>query len=263
MELAEYHAYTQALLNNVQNDGRILGLVALGSMAEQGRTPDNWSDHDFFLIVQSGIQEEFRQALAWLPESDRIIMSIRETAHGLKVLYDFPHLIEFAVFDLEELNVAKANDYRILLDRGDIDAAMQRIRQPETSDKPYDPNRDLLMVLALIYVGAGRSARGEDLSAHMFIKQYVLFHLLPLLIYGLGGHKSGLDNLDPFRRVERIYPELGAQLNAALLLPPVECGEALLDITLEYTQQHISPFPGNVVNTVQQYLHNIQIQKQH
>ncbi|MCI0417100.1 hypothetical protein L0222_30385 [bacterium] len=35
----------------------VLGLVALGSMAAQDYVPDQWSDHDFFVIVRSGHQE--------------------------------------------------------------------------------------------------------------------------------------------------------------------------------------------------------------
>ncbi|MCL4255495.1 MAG: aminoglycoside 6-adenylyltransferase, partial [Anaerolineae bacterium] len=94
MNLTDYRNFTHTLLQNVQADPRVIGLVALGSMAEQNRTPDDWSDHDFFLVVQSGTQELFRQDTSWLPYADRIIMSIRETQHGLKVMYDMPHLIE-------------------------------------------------------------------------------------------------------------------------------------------------------------------------
>jgi hypothetical protein len=40
-----------------------------------------------------------------------------------------------------------------------------------------------------------------------------------------------LDDLDPLRRFERAYPELGAELAAIVRLPPDEAAVALLDLT--------------------------------
>lgn len=230
MKRDDYHHMTQQLLENLQADPRVVGLVALGSMAEQSRTPDEWSDHDFFVIVESGTQEDFRQNLAWLPQPEHIILQIRETAHGLKILYDLPHLLEFAIFDHTELRGAVVNDYTILLDRAGI-AQIMPTCQP-SPQQPYNPRRDFQMVLALIYVAAGRGARGETLSAHAFIKHHLLHHLLPLL-----AHLSGTpleDNLDPFRRFETTYPALGKRIHQALLLPPLDCAYDLLELLLEH-----------------------------
>ncbi len=256
MNLNDYHQFTTVLLNNIQTDPRVIGLVALGSMAEQGRTPDNWSDHDFFVIVKTGEQESFRQNLEWLPYAEQIVMSIRETEHGLKVLYDIPHLIEFAIFDANELHGAKANDYHILMDKGDVKGIMAQIstRSPKPNN---NSQRDLLMVLALFYVGAGRYARGEKLSAHIFIKHHLLHHLLPLLI-NLLGYNPKLDNLDPFRRLEQVYPDIATQINNALLLPPVSCALALLDVLVAQTQSRITPYPTEAVDVVRAYLKGIE-----
>ncbi|HRF97159.1 MAG TPA: aminoglycoside 6-adenylyltransferase [Aggregatilineales bacterium] len=253
MNLNEYHEFTQLLLNKVQGDERVVGLVALGSMAEQGRTPDAWSDHDFFLIVRSGTQESFRQDLSWLPDIENIILTIRETEHGLKVLYDTPHLIEFAVFDANELHGAKANDYAILLNRADIEQIMVQIsaRPPKPA---YNAVRDMNMVLSLLYVGAGRYARGEKLSAHAFIKHHLLHHFLPLLINLNDANREKLDNLDPFRRFEAVYPALAEKINTALCLSPVACAKALLDVLVEETEARISPYPAKVVAVVRAYL---------
>ncbi|MDX2078863.1 MAG: hypothetical protein SFZ02_20685 [bacterium] len=258
MNLNEYHQFTQTLLQQVQGDERVVGLVALGSMAEQGRIPDAWSDHDFFLIVKTGTQESFRQDLSWLPYTDNIILSIRETEHGLKVLYDTPHLIEFAVFDANELHGAKANDYRILLNRGDVEQIMVQIS--ERPQKPaYDPIRDMNMVLSLLYVGGGRYARGEKLSAHAFIKHHLLHHFLPLLVNLNEANHEKLDNLDPFRRFEAVYPVLAEKINTALCLSPVACAKALLDILVEETEARISPYPVKVVAVVRAYLESCDV----
>ena len=98
MDLAAYQGFTRTLVRNLSLDARVEGLVALGSMAAQDVPPDRWSDHDFFVIVRSGHQVEFRQDLTWLPAADEILYHYQETRHGVKVLYRSGHLLEFAVF---------------------------------------------------------------------------------------------------------------------------------------------------------------------
>src|SRR5215213_6016319 len=125
----DYKRLTERLSDRLAADERVLGLVALGSMAAQDTQPDRWSDHDFFVIVRTGEQEAFRRDLSWVPEAEDLVLSYRETAHGLKALYRNGHLLEFAVFDPEELHLAKVNRYRVLLDRGGIADAMAQVRQ--------------------------------------------------------------------------------------------------------------------------------------
>ena len=74
MQLDDYRAYTTALTRNLANDPRVLGLIALGSMAEQDYLPDQWSDHDFFVVTVPGQQEAFRTDLSWLPDHQRIMI---------------------------------------------------------------------------------------------------------------------------------------------------------------------------------------------
>ena len=107
----------------------MLGLVAVGSMARQGSLPDRWSDHDFFVVVESGTQESFRSNLDWVPRHDEIALSFRETAHGVKAIFRDGHLIEFAVFDPDELALARINRYRALLDRKGSANAVARVAE--------------------------------------------------------------------------------------------------------------------------------------
>jgi hypothetical protein len=258
MDLDVYHHFTRRLQAHLEGDPRVLGLVALGSMAEIARLPDAWSDHDFFVITTPGSQEMFRSDLSWLPDGDQIALRIRETAHGLKVLYGSGHLLEFAVFDETELAAVHANDYRVLMDRAAITSIMAQIASPTPPDAGYDAARDLAMVLALIYVGAGRYARGEHLSAHAFVKLYVLHHLLPLLAHLLDSeHKTRLDTLDPFRRFEQVFPQAGADINRALLMPPLEAAQALLTLAERIAQPALPDYPAQAALTVRQYLQRI------
>jgi hypothetical protein len=186
-------------------------------MAAVDYDPDRWSDHDFFLIVPAGRQEELRDDLSWLPRGDEIELAFRETAHGLKVVYADGHLAEFAVFDLEELGVAGVNRYRVLLDRGGVE---ERVREV-AARRPQRQSDDYLfgMFVTGVQVGAGRVARGERLSGAFFLVSAAR-HLCALLADALPAERrSLLDDLDPLRRFELVYPELGAEIEAALRDP--------------------------------------------
>ncbi len=262
MDLPRYRDLTRRLLSTIEADPHVIGLVALGSMAEIARLPDAWSDHDFFVITVPGVQEDFRQNLDWLPDADQIVLRIRETAHGLKVLYADGHLLEFAIFDEAELPIASANDYRVLLDRGPVSEIMQSIAarsRPSADSAPYDPVHDFSMVLCLLLVGAGRYARGEHLSAHMFIKSHALQRLLALLAHLLtSDNASRLDSLDPFRRFEIVFPHAGADINRALLLPPLKSARALLDLAVEAAGPALPDYPAEAVQTVREYLAQVE-----
>lgn len=207
-----YHAFTEQLVSTLAADPRILALVALGSMAERGRMPDQWSDHDFFVITHDA--EAMRGTTEWLPERERIAIWFRETPHGCKAVYDDGHLIEYAVFTPDELEVARVNDYRVLLDRERIEERMAMLAA--RSEPP--PDRQWLegMFLTHILVAAARAQRGELASA-----RWMLTHAMRFLVILLGG---GPDNLDPLRRFRH------DGIEAAMRLAPLEAARALLDI---------------------------------
>lgn len=58
-----------------------------------------------------------------------------------------------------------------------------------------------------------------------------LTHVTRLLARSLpGANASLLDGFDPLRRFERVHPELGAELAAAVALPQPEAALRLLDV---------------------------------
>src|SRR5437868_13505770 len=111
MERDKYHSFTARLREGLEADRRVLGLVALGSMSGEPPEPDQWSDHDFFVISRDGEEERLRTELAWLPDPDEVVFAYRETAHGVNAFYRSGHLLEFAVFTLDELQLARVNRY--------------------------------------------------------------------------------------------------------------------------------------------------------
>jgi hypothetical protein len=244
------------LTARLERHSDVIGLVAVGSMAEQDYPPDEWSDHDFYVIVRPGVQERYRDHYDWLPDAQAIVWAFRETAHGVKVLYRSGHLLEYAVFDTDELKLAKANRYRVLVDRGGIEARMSQIEHEtaswasETSDAFHAGQ-----FLTNLLVGVGRYRRGEVASAHLFVKAQALRHLLRLLVRHVASEQHGLaDNIDPTRRFERVYPVLGQALRAAMLCEVPEAAGRMLALFETEVDAGRLGVPASAVSTIKEQL---------
>jgi hypothetical protein len=228
MHVDEYRALTRDLTERIRNERRAIGLVAVGSMADRDYAPDEWSDHDFFVITLPGEQEPLRNDLSWLPRRERVALAFRETEHGVTVIYEDGHMLEFAVFDLEEIGLAGVNRYRVLLDRGGVEERVAHV-----AANPRPPRDDLFLfgkTVAAALVAAGRGRRGETLSA-AFMLTSATTYLNRLLIRMLpAANASILDEFDSLRRFERAYPELGGELAAIVRLDPAIGGAAILDV---------------------------------
>jgi hypothetical protein len=233
MDPAAYARFTAALAARLERDPDVLGVVALGSMSGDPPAPDAWSDHDFFVVTRPGAQERLRADPGWLPDAGRIVLWHRETAHGLKAIWDDGHLAELAVFDPGELALARVNRYRVLLDRADVAARMAAVRSAtdarRASESP-DPRWLGGQFLGELLVGAGRAARGERTSGHLRVRAQALLHLLALVHRLLPAAEGAApDDLDVARRVERAWPALARELEVALARPVPEAAAALLD----------------------------------
>lgn len=257
MELEAYRAFTAALLAAVEGRPGVIGLVALGSMAEEPILPDRWSDHDFFLVTEPGAQEPFRTGQSWLPDAAGIVLAFRETAHGVKVLYRSGHLLELAVFDLAELHLARVNRYRVLLDRGGVADHMRAVRATTARWTEESAPADAFLLgqlLAALLVGAGRWRRGERLAGIHLVNDVAAGHLVRLLRRHLPPDAPLLDDLDPLRRFEAASPRLGAELAAALLLPADRAAAALLGLAERELGARVTAFPAGAFATVTAWL---------
>jgi hypothetical protein len=253
MDRDAYGRFSERLRERLAADERVLGLVALGSMSGEP-PPDRWSDHDFFVISRPGEQERMRTELSWLPDGGEIVLAYRETAHGVKVLYRDAHLLEFAVFDPDELSVARVNRFRVLLDRGGIAERMRALRartEGDLADRRPDPRWLAGQMLTALLVGAGRHRRGERVAGRGLV-QAAANHLAQLLASAVPSESAGaLDTLDPLRRFEQAYPRLGRELDEALGRPPVEAALHLLRIALRELPQRIAGFPAEAARAVE------------
>jgi hypothetical protein len=250
-----YRAFTAALVEGVAADERVVGLVAVGSMAERDYGPDEWSDHDFFVVVRPGEQEALRRSLDWLPRPDEIALSFRETEHGLKVLYENGHLLEFAVFDLDEVALAGVNRFRVLLDRGGVAARMQEVADA-TAARPRDSDERVFgMLVTAVLVGAGRHRRGEELSGAYFVKGLAVRHLLELLARAVPAERTSLlDDLDAFRRFDLVHPVLARELAGLLRSDTLAAARGLLTLTERELRERRPGLPWHALQIVRDHV---------
>jgi hypothetical protein len=252
VDRAGYRAFTVALLESAARDPDVLGLVAQGSMAEAPRPPDSFSDHDFFLIVRPGCAERFRTERTWLPEPERIVFAFRETAHGVKALYQDGHLIEYAVFEPDELEVARTNAYQVLLDRSGLEQRLAALTARTAAEvAATDPPWLAGQFLTALLVGVGRYRRGEVVSAHSCVTGAALGHLLRLLAAVVPPeHPGQLDRLDPHRRIEQAYPSLVGELSSSLTAPVPGAARTLLTLANREVAPRLPDWPGRAAEVV-------------
>jgi hypothetical protein len=217
MDAAAYQAYADRLIANVVARPEVLGLVAVGSFAVGA---DRYSDHDFFVIAPADSTEALRGDLTWLPDHERLVIAIRETQHGIKAVYDDGHLVEYAVFAPDEIALARLNRTRVLFDRADVAARIEATVEATTVAIRDEAHTDGWLVgqfLATLLIGVSRHRRGERLAAIEFVHGLALRFLLMLIARHLPSEVPAvLDDLNPYRRVERAYPSLGAELDAVM-----------------------------------------------
>ena len=225
--------FIDELQSSLESRPDVIGLVLLGSAAARERQ-DEWSDHDFFVITTDAAAELYRDDLTWLPDHASIALAPRETEHGLKVVYDSGHVLEFAVFTLAQLSLAGANCYEVRIDRGAVAAVMQSMaKRPR---EPRDDARDLALFISLLLIGVGRVRRGELLVGGNLIRTYAVERLLRVL--AARAPDARLDDLDPFRRVEVVYPQLS--IAEALAADPESAARAVLRIA----ESELGPVAG-------------------
>ena len=236
--MRDFHGMRELLAQRLRDLPEVEGLVWAGSAADTARA-DEWSDLDFFVIVNSGQQERFRQDLTWLPDAAQIALSPRETAHGLKVVYDDGFVLEFAVFDRDELARATLNHHA--LDFGDADIAVRisAIHRPEGHPDPSTADDHIALAYALLIIGLGRHRRGEVLVAGHAIRSAAVGHLLMAAQMLLpSADAASRDALDPWRRCEVQFPGFAAALADAIARDNEAAAFAVADAAEQWLGAH-------------------------
>jgi lincosamide nucleotidyltransferase len=208
------------LLNRLEQIGRslaqtdhALALIGLGSVGLELDRLDDYSDLDFFVIVQPGHKQQYIQNLDWLSTIAPIAYAFLNTPDGYKLLFADGIFCEFAVFEPDELAHIPFAPGRLIWKHPDTPdtIATPSVLIPQSSSL-HSVEWLLGEALTNLYVGLGRFHRGEKLTAARFIQHYAVdrvLELAPHLETPTNAHR------DPFaneRRFEQRHPTLAQHL---------------------------------------------------
>ena len=211
-------ARLDAIGRSLAETGHALALLGQGSSGAGLDRLDDYSDLDFFALVEAGHKRAYLDDLGWLSRLAPVAYSFANTPDGFKLLYADGLFCEFAVFELDELRGVAAAGSRVVWQAPGFDVAAYL---PAESQPPAPKAVDDLVGEALtnLYVGLGRYRRGEKLSALRFVQGYALDRVLDLA-EALAAAEPTLPataSRDPFvadRRFEMRHPRLAARLPA-------------------------------------------------
>lgn len=143
--------------------------------------------------------------------------------------------------------------YRVLLDRADLQRRLADLAAATaaTGEARADDAWLLGQFLTSLLVGAARHIRGERLSGRLLVASHAVRPLLILLARHVpSGRRDLSDDLDPFRRFELIYPELGGELGAVLSRDTRAAALGLLEIASRELASRIRGFPSRAAEAV-------------
>jgi hypothetical protein len=230
---AEFERYLARLAEVARDADDVIGLVGMGSTADLARV-DEWSDHDFaWIVTDAAAADRYRYDLGWLPDAERIALSVVEHHGGVKVIYDDGHVLEFGLATLESLQHWWGRTVEIYVDKGGVDAALASMVAKPLPEGPLNLARTLRLVMTQLLIGVGRARRGELLTASLNIRTEAVGHLLVALASTLPGDTDRFDAFEPRRRFEFVHPELAARIETAVRLSPEDAARALLDLSEE------------------------------
>jgi hypothetical protein len=234
-----------------ERDG-LVGLVLLGSASDEARERrDEWSDHDFFMLAHPGAETAVRDVESWLPDPERLVLVAREGEIGFAAVYDDGHVFEFAAATAEELGGALATeDVGIPVDDGPAAELVAGSQARVLAAPPADPVNDVRLVLVKLLIGVGRERRGESLIAGQFVHAWAVNHFARAVRARLPIEASVRDGIDPVRRFERDYPELGSALRTALAAPVEDAARGLFDLLRATLEPGWPDFPSRAADVV-------------
>lgn len=73
-----------------------VAFIALGSVGEEVARMDEYSDLDFFCVVENGYKERFIKNIDWLEKSGKVAYKFLNTVDGYKLMYEDGVFCEFA-----------------------------------------------------------------------------------------------------------------------------------------------------------------------
>lgn len=189
-------------------------LIALGSVGLERHRLDQYSDLDFFVIVDPGSKARYIDCLDWLEAAHPLAWHFRNTVDGHKALSRDGVFCEFAVFEPQELAAIPFAPGRVVWRRPDVDESIGIPRRPLPEARLPDEWWIVGEALGCLYVGLQRWHRGERLSAARMVQGHALDRLVELDALRVANAPTPV-SVDPFsreRRLEQRQPDLAREL---------------------------------------------------
>ena len=204
-----------------------IALIGAGSAGTEIARMDQYSDIDFFLIVEDGFSPQFINDNSWFGGDLPIAFAFRDTQHGNKALLENGVFLEFAIFTEAELAQNGIPGLRTIWSKDDFELPDLSTKQPVVREVSYYVDQALSNLL----VGALRLHRGERLAALAMIERYALTNLLTA--YRV---KNNLKIEDPFNIERRAEQRL--EINFATLVQGYERLEKSLENLLAFAESN-------------------------
>jgi hypothetical protein len=211
---------------SLANTPHALALLGLGSAGRETDRMDNYSDLDFFVLVESGWRQHFLEDLSWLSSVAPIAFKFMNTDDGYKLLFEDGIFCEFAVFEPEQLVDIPFAPGRIVWKAEGVPESINQ-PQPTSPQKPKKIEWLIGEAVTNLYVGLGRERRGEKLSATRFIQGYAVDRIIELSVMMVEPASTNIDPFDLARRYEALYPTLATHLPQFLQGYDKNCQSAL------------------------------------
>ncbi|UQZ35303.1 hypothetical protein C2I18_18310 [Paenibacillus sp. PK3_47] len=167
---------------SLERKGGALLLLGVGSVGVELNRMDEYSDLDFFVIVKPGLKDRYIDRLDWLEDVHPLAYAFKNSDVGCKILFGDGVYGEYAVFEEKELADASYTEGRVvwkdpLYKHPGIEKPAKPVQSKRNDSLDYPLNE----ALTNLYVGLGRYARGECLSAARFVQSYAVDSILSVL----------------------------------------------------------------------------------
>jgi lincosamide nucleotidyltransferase len=240
---------TQNLLNRLNEIARsleesehALALLGLGSVGLELQRLDEYSDLDFFVIVEPGYKRAYLNDLKWLSALCPIAFRFPNTQDGCKLLFEDGIFCEFAVFEPDELQVIPFAQGRIVWKQPHVPDSISQPVKDLAGPSRREPQWLLGEALTNLYVGLAREKRGEHLSAARFIQGYAVDRLVELADLLEKSRPVQHDEFAPDRRFEQRYPGIAEHI--AMWIQGYERNRESALAILNYLEQNFTVNPA-------------------
>ncbi|HPH94961.1 MAG TPA: hypothetical protein PKW33_02665 [Anaerolineaceae bacterium] len=226
------------IAQSLKESGHGRMLIGLGSVGFEHERLDEYSDLDFFAVVEEGWKGSFIVDLAWLNRASRVAWSFQNTADGYKLLFEDGIYAEFAVFEPQELAHIPFKAGRVVWAAEGVDHQLAVPVMPLPVREERSTEYLLGEALSNLYVGLGRFRRGEKLSAFRYIQGYAVDRVLELAGRMEPAQVVSNDEFTLERRCEARFPELARALPA--LMPGYEAAPQAARQILALLEAHFT-----------------------